>query len=78
MAGRFWWIPLAVAAVAALIWGDAEALPVGAPPPSEPAGDPTSIVSCDAPSSACQRYIALMLPHDFSSTAVQSSTSSMS
>ena len=48
MAGRFWWIPLAVAAIAALIWGDAGALPGGGPGPREPLGDLTEIVSSDA------------------------------
>lgn len=47
MAGRFWWVPLAIAAIAALLWGDAGALPAGVPGPREPLGKLTDIASYD-------------------------------
>ena len=48
MAGRFWWIPLAAAAIAALIWGDAGAATGERMSLPEPAGALTDIVASDA------------------------------
>lgn len=65
MGGRFWWIPLAIAAMSALIWGDAEAQKgSGSHGRPEPLGDLTNTASYD-------RTVRAGLPDDWATDVVR-------